>query len=107
MKKLHKTHEEATDEMFRRDPSLAVDYVNAVLDDTDADEAELLLALRSVSRAFGGVQAVAQLSGLNPNTLYRTFSSRGNPELRTLNAVLKVMGMRLSVQPLSRACDES
>jgi probable addiction module antidote protein len=84
--------------MFRRDPGLAVDYVNAVL--KDADEAELLLALRNVSRAFGGVQAVAQLSGLNPNTLYRTFSSRGNPELRTLIAVLKVMGMRLSVQPL-------
>jgi len=98
VKSLHRTHEEASDEMFRRDPGLAVDYVNAVL--KDADEAELLLALRNVSRAFGGVQAVAQLSGLNPNTLYRTFSSRGNPELRTLIAVLKVMGMRLSVQPL-------
>ena len=98
MKRLHRTHEDANDEMFRRDPSLAVDYVNAVLE--DEDEAELLLALRSVSRAFGGIQSVAQMSGLNPNTLYRTFSSRGNPELRTLIAVLKVMGMRLSVRPL-------
>jgi len=31
---------------------------------------------------------------------YRTLSPQGNPELRSLNAILKAMGMRLAVQPI-------
>ncbi len=37
----------------------------------------------------------------NAPELDRTISERGNPELKTLSAILKVMGMRLAVQPLS------
>ena len=36
---------------------------------------------------------------LNATTLYRTLSPQGNPELRSLTAILKVMGVRLAVQP--------
>ena len=81
--------------MFRKDPELAVAYLNDVL--VDGDEAELMIALRTLSNAFGGVQEVARRADLNANTLYRTLSPKGNPELRTLNALLKTMGMRLAV----------
>jgi len=33
--------------------------------------------------------------------LYRTLSEKGNPELKTLSAILKAMGMRLAIQPLN------
>ena len=99
MAKTHRTHEEATVEMFRKDPELAADYLNSVLE--DGDETDLMLALRALSKAFGGVQEVARQADVNAHTLYRTLSEKGNPELRTLSAILKAMGMRLAIQPLS------
>ena len=92
-----RSHEEATIDGLRRDPEFAAAYLDDVLADGDQDE--LMLALRRLSEAFGGVAAVAQQAGVNPTTLYRTLSGSGNPELRTLRAVLGAMGLRLSVAP--------
>jgi probable addiction module antidote protein len=91
-------HVEASAEMFRNDPALAADYLNSVLE--DGDETDLMLALRTLSKAFGGVQEIARQADVNAHTLYRTLSSQGNPELRTLSSILKAMGMRLAVQPI-------
>jgi len=56
--------------------------------------------LRRVATAFGGVGQVAEAADLNATTLYRTLSRRGNPELKSLTAILKAMGLRIAVQPL-------
>lgn len=95
------SHEEVGAEMFRRDPALAADYLNSVLE--DGDETDLMLALRSLSMAFGGVQEVARQAGVNTNTLYRAMSDKGNPGLRTLSAILRSMGVRLAVKPIRRS----
>ena len=50
-------HEEATAESFRNDPEFAAEYLNAVLE--DGDQEEMLLALRHMARAFGGVSNLA------------------------------------------------
>ncbi|MNQ20431.1 hypothetical protein D3C85_335200 [compost metagenome] len=92
-------HDEAMAELCRNDPALAVDLINSVLD--DGDQAELLIALRQLTLAFGGVQTVAAQAHLNPTQLYRTLSPTGNPALSSLTAILKAMGLRLAVQPLS------
>ncbi|MNK38905.1 hypothetical protein D3C87_575050 [compost metagenome] len=92
-------HDEAMAELYRNDPALAVDLINSVLD--DGDQAELLIALRQLTLAFGGVQTVAAQAHLNPTQLYRTLSPTGNPALSSLTAILKAMGLRLAVQPLS------
>lgn len=94
MAKTHRTHEAATVEMLKRDPELAAEYLNSVL--ADGDESDLMLALRSLSSAFGGVQEVARQAEVNAHTLYRTLSD----ELKTLSSILRAMGMRLAVQPL-------
>ncbi|MBB4286699.1 DNA-binding protein [Roseospira goensis] len=88
-------------EMFRADPAFAVELLNDIL--ADGDQAELLITLRQMSKAFGGVPRIAEQAGLNPTQLYRTLSERGNPELRSLQAILQAMGLRLAVQPLDRA----
>ena len=93
-------HVEASAEMFRNDPALAADYLNSVLE--EGDETDLMLALRSLSKAFGGIQEIARQADVNAHTLYRTLSSQGNPELRTLSSILKAMGMRLAIQPIKR-----
>lgn len=84
--------------MFRRDPALAADYLNEVLE--NGDEVDVMLALRSLSVAFGGVQEIARRADANPNSMYRTLSRQGNPSLKTLRAILGAMGMRLAVQPM-------
>lgn len=91
-------HDEAMAELYREDPALAVDLINSVL--ADGDQAELLIALRQLALAFGGMQAVAAQAHLNPTQLYRTLSPTGNPALSSLTAILKAMGLRLAVQPL-------
>ena len=91
-------HDEAMAEMYRDDPALALGVINDIL--ADGDQTELLIVLRQMAQAFGGVQAVAEQAHLNPTQLYRTLSPKGNPALSSLSAILKAMGMRLAVQPL-------
>jgi probable addiction module antidote protein len=55
-------------------------------------------ALGVIARARGMTQ-VARDAGLSRESLYRTLSPEGNPELSTLLRVLTVLGLRLSVRP--------
>ena len=86
---------------LRADRELAVEYLKVAmesLDDPD-DRAAGLLELRTVAEAYGGLGAVAAEAGINRESLYRTLSPKGNPPLKTLLAVLKAVGMKLSVEP--------
>lgn len=89
---------------LREDRDLAVEYLKAAmesLDDPD-DRAAGLLALRTVAEAYGGLGAVAAEAGISRESLYRALSAKGNPTLRIILAVLKTVGMRLSVEPGER-----
>ena len=96
-----RAHDEAMAEVYREDPAYALQLLNSILE--DGDQSELLIALRQIAKAFGGVQAVAEQAHLNPTQLYRTLSADGNPALSSFSAILKAMGMRLSVQPVHAA----
>ena len=85
--------------VFAATAKFAAAYLNAVLE--DGDQEEIMLALRRVSEAHGGIAKLAKTAELNVTTLYRTLSAKGNPELRSLTALLRAMGMRLAVAPLS------
>jgi probable addiction module antidote protein len=99
------SHHEAELDELRSDPDLAAEYLKAAmasLDDPN-DRAAGLLALRTVAEAYGGLGAVAEEAGINRESLYRALSPKGNPTLKTLLAVLRTVGMRLSVEPRDRA----
>ena len=49
-------------EFYRNDPTFALEVVNGILE--DGDQAELLIVLRQMAQAFGGVQAVAEQAHL-------------------------------------------
>ncbi len=89
------------------DHELAVAYMKAALESLDDpdDRAGGLLALRTVAEAYGGLGAVAAKAGVSRETLYRTLSPTGNPTLKTLIALLKTVGMRLSVEPEHNGAD--
>ena len=95
-----KSHEKATIESLRKSKRLAAEYLNAVLE--DGDQEEIMLALRRMSEAFGGVPKLAANAKLNATTLYRTLSPTGNPELKSMTALLRAMGMRLAVRPIAK-----
>ena len=77
------------------DPREAAEYLNAALEDGDPEA--LLLALRNVAAAQGGIAHLAEKAKLNRESLYRMLSDRGNPELRSLDALLHALGFRLSI----------
>ncbi len=89
---------------LRDDAELTVEYLKAAmeaLDDPD-DRASGLLALRAVAEAHGGLGAVAAEANISRESLYRALSAKGNPTLKTLLAVLKTVGLRLSVESRSQ-----
>jgi probable addiction module antidote protein len=91
------SHDEAIVRRLRENPTFAVEYLKAALD--DADEPKVLLtALRRVAEARGGVAKVAKAAGIERESLYRALSPRGNPRLSTLVAVTKAVGLKLTVE---------
>jgi probable addiction module antidote protein len=83
-----------------KDPRQAAAYLEAALD--EGDPGVLLLALRQVAQAHGGIAEIARRAGLTRESTYRILSENGNPELKSLTALLAAAGLRLSVKPAPR-----
>ena len=79
-----------------RDPQEAAAYLDAALE--AGDRAAFLLAIRKVIDALGGMTLIARNTGLNRENLYRVLSEQGNPELNSLEKLLKALGLRLAVE---------
>ena len=71
-------------------------YFNAILEECkscDTEEAQklLLLALKNITEAQGGVAKLAAATGLGRESLYKTLSPEGNPKLSTVIAVTQAL----------------
>jgi probable addiction module antidote protein len=95
------SHHEREVAELAADRDLAVAYLKVAMESLDDPEerAAGLLALRTVAEAYGGLAMVAAEAGISREALYRALSPKGNPTLKTLVAVLKTLGLRLSVEP--------
>jgi probable addiction module antidote protein len=91
------SHEEATVRELRDNPEFAAEYLRAALEDDD-EPSVLLIALRRIAEARGGIAKVAKAAGIERESLYRALSARGNPRLSTLVAVTKAVGLKLMVE---------
>lgn len=93
------SHHERELAELRADRELTVEYLKAAMESLDdpQDRAAGLLALRTVVEAYGGLAVVAAQAGISRESLYRSLSSKGNPTLKTLLAVLATVGLRLSI----------
>ena len=76
----------------------AAAYLEAAFEEDDVEG--LMQAIRNVAEAQGGVARVAEKTGLSRETLYRTLSKRGNPQVKSLAAILGATGLRLAVKPV-------
>src|ERR1035441_2449421 len=93
------SHHEREVEELREDRNFAVEYLKAAMEalENPDERAGGLIMLRAVAEAHGGGGAVAAPAGISPGSLYRALSPKGNPTLKTLIAVLKTVGLRLTV----------
>ena len=85
------------------DSAEAIGYLDVSLEEyqIDGDTSFFLRGLRNVVEAQGGVAEVAKRTGMDPETLSKILSSNEAPYLDTFATILKALGCRLSIQPLT------
>ncbi len=83
-----------------KDPAEAAAYLEAVIE--EGNQAALMLALRQVAQAQGGIAEIARRAKLTREATYKMLSKSGNPELRSLKAILAATGLRIAVRPIEK-----
>lgn len=98
MNKASRPHDDAVLELLREDPAFSSEYLSTALDESNqpGGREALLSALRHIAEAQG-MSAVAERAGIPRESLYRALSTRGNPTIKTLLAVVSAAGLKLSV----------
>jgi probable addiction module antidote protein len=91
------SHDRQIVRQLRRDAEFAAEYLRAAMEESDEPKV-LLVALRHIAEARGGIAKVAKAAGVERESLYRALSARGNPRLSTLLAVTRAVGMKLTVE---------
>jgi probable addiction module antidote protein len=91
------SHDDVMMKKLRMRPQFAAEYLKAAMEENDDSEA-LLLALRHVAKAHGGLAKVAKAAGLERESLYQALSEHGNPRLSTLVGIMKAVGLKLTVE---------
>jgi probable addiction module antidote protein len=91
-----------TEALYNYDPAVALDSPEAIaIFMVDAfetgDAAYIAKALGVVARAKGMTE-IARETGLSREQLYRSFSEKGNPTLKTTLAVMRALGLDITAK---------
>ena len=78
------------------DPEEAREYLNAALEDENPEI--FLLALKDIVDANSSMSKLAQATNRNRESLYKTLSEKGNPQLNSIRSILSNLGFRLAVE---------
>ena len=83
-----------------KDPAEAYGYLQVAIEEyqIDNDAEALLVALRNIADAQGGMTELARRTHLNRQNLYNILSKKGNPRLDTFGLILKGLGFKLTIQ---------
>jgi probable addiction module antidote protein len=73
-------------------------YLAAALE--DGDSSLISAALGDIARSKG-MASIAQATGLGRESLYKSLSETGNPELATVLKVVEALGLKLTAVPLN------
>ncbi|WP_163575900.1 addiction module antidote protein [Halomonas faecis] len=92
-----------SDKIYDYDPAAALENEQAIavfLADAleTGDSAYIARAMGVVARAKGMTE-LSRETGLSREQLYRSFSEQGNPTLKTMLAVMRVLGVDLTARP--------
>lgn len=80
---------------YLKDEDFAAEFLSQALEEKDFST--FLLSLKDVIRVHGSITTVAEQSNLSRSTVYKLFSEKTNPELRTILSLLHTLGYDLRV----------
>lgn len=83
-------------------PERIAAYLEVALEEAGDDPVVIAQALGTIGRARG-LSDLARETGLTRQALAKAFGANGNPRLSTLVAMLKAVGLRLSVEARAAA----
>jgi len=86
-----------------RDPGFAAEYLAIAMEDDAATGRldGLLHAVKEIALSReGGIRGAAQEASIGRQTIYAGFKQGGNPQIRTVDAILRTIGLRLTVQAI-------
>jgi probable addiction module antidote protein len=83
-------------ERLKKNPELAVAYLNETL--KNGDKKVFLLALRDVIEAQGSITEFAEEAGVSRQSIYRMLSENGNPTYDNLAAIFEAMGFQIQLK---------
>jgi len=81
-----------------RTPEEMAAYLQAAIEESDGDASFIAMALGDIARAKG-MSELARETGLGRESLYKTLSLDGNPQLSTILKVAKALGLQLHIKP--------
>lgn len=86
---------------IKNDKEFAGEFLKVSLEEysENANKEELLLALRRIAEAKG-ISELQKKSGIARNVFYRSLSSKGNPTIDTLLAILKSLNLKMVFKPV-------
>jgi probable addiction module antidote protein len=92
----YRTLDEVSVAYFSQHPEEIDDFLKEIFADyaEDGDSAVLLSALRIIARAKG-ISEMAEEIGMSRQGLQKALSTRGNPRLDNINAIMRAMGYQL------------
>ena len=91
-----------------KDPIEADAYLNVAIEDYAEDgNTEFFNGITGCRRSSGGLSLLAKRTKLNGHNLDFLFSGHGNPRVNTIDAVLRGLGFKLTIQPLNQTDSSS
>jgi len=78
-----------------KDADFAAEFLSQALEEENFST--FLLSLKDVIRVHGSITSVAEKSKISRSTVYKLFSEKSNPELRTILSILHTIGYELRV----------
>ena len=83
-----------------KDPELAQAYLEAALEfyEENGDTGALLLAMRDVAEAQGGIGRLAKRTSISRQHLYEILASKHNPGLDNWLSILSGLGFRVRLE---------
>lgn len=85
---------------YLSDPENVKGYLETAFEEFQSDDnrAALMLALRNIAEAQGGISKLAEKVSMKRENLYRALSDKGNPTLETLRDVLNGLNLKIRLE---------
>jgi probable addiction module antidote protein len=71
-------------------------FLSLCFEEDPGDGSLILAALEHIARAKGGMQELAEKTGMTRQGLYKSLSKKGNPEFTTIMKITRALGVKLT-----------